>query len=602
MRDIFESHLTPATVKELWTSIYTPALPFTPQGFSIGSVLPAVFYMFRFGQRRGKGKFKETFGIQTLTARGHIIYSPPNIENVVDKLTSMNDLFEGFDTPTGRAILGDLLLTFCLENKGHQPGRTLQIQRAYPTHYMSSWIDLPENVVNLRGVPELITALLCNQEEGEVIDIRNQRRGHFQVACGIDKNLLLRLFAKGINTDGELSNLRGDKFNENTPVGIDELLSIRLAQMCGQAPNFAQGGDGSRQIPNQRPIAIKAEEFFRQDIKIFLRAYGDTIPRQTLIKMLESAIGLNLTNIYLSTVKMLLHWEDTGSLPSEDLQSPYGLFVDCSSGNDKRLRAYSEESMDEFLRVFERIAVVMMCLRILDNKTRNSRNIRNLLPPKSPDATGYINFLGSIFKKNHQHAEAILNAIDESCIAIAGDLENSEDNDARSVRAILEKEGNPVLRLAEAICKVMPRDIQMSQYLKALTSCLMPDSPNGLAMRRKRTKKISSQQTRGDAYSIVLSNTLLDFLVHRYLIKEARGIKTKSLSYLEFLNLLKERYGLYVNESPPGMSISSDYLMLNSQMLERRLRDLGLLIGVNDAESMKMMRQRYQAKDTNDYA
>jgi hypothetical protein len=41
------------------------------------------------------------------------------------------------------------------------------------------------------------------------------------------------------------------------------------------------------------------------------------------------------------------------------------------------------------------------------------------------------------------------------------------------------------------------------------------------------------------------------------------------------------------------MTISNDLLRLNRLVLERRLRDLGLLTGVNDAEAMKQLTPRF---------
>jgi hypothetical protein len=41
------------------------------------------------------------------------------------------------------------------------------------------------------------------------------------------------------------------------------------------------------------------------------------------------------------------------------------------------------------------------------------------------------------------------------------------------------------------------------------------------------------------------------------------------------------------------MTISNDLLQANRTTLERRLRDLGLLVGVNDAEAMKRLRPRF---------
>jgi hypothetical protein len=43
------------------------------------------------------------------------------------------------------------------------------------------------------------------------------------------------------------------------------------------------------------------------------------------------------------------------------------------------------------------------------------------------------------------------------------------------------------------------------------------------------------------------------------------------------------------------MVVPNELLQRNRRVLERRLRDLGLLIGVNDSERMKKLRARYEA-------
>ena len=67
------------------------------------------------------------------------------------------------------------------------------------------------------------------------------------------------------------------------------------------------------------------------------------------------------------------------------------------------------------------------------------------------------------------------------------------------------------------------------------------------------------------------------------------------LSFPQFLQVLRERYGFFVDQAPPSMSVPSELLERNRRHLERRLRDLALLVGVNDAERMKKLRSRYDS-------
>jgi hypothetical protein len=150
-KNVVESVFSVPIAKRVWTANVDALFPVTPQNFAIGAVLPAVLYMFRWGQRRGKGQFQNVFGSSS---------SKPTISDVTAVLSTKVE-FESFDSEVKRGILGDLLLCYLLENKSHDEGQNVEIQRVFPTHYMSSWIDLPYFSANLRFVPEMLVALLA---------------------------------------------------------------------------------------------------------------------------------------------------------------------------------------------------------------------------------------------------------------------------------------------------------------------------------------------------------------------------------------------------------------------------------------------------------
>ena len=587
-KEVFVSVLGDHAVKKLWTVNYQPALPFTTQDFSIGAIMPAILYMFRWGHRRGKGMFIEKYGRLQNDKK-----IAPSIDSI-SEILSKQQYFSGFSSPTTQAILGDMLLSTCLENKNHQTGRTEQVQRSYPTHYLTSWIDLPIRMPDLRFIPEMLVALLIHQEDGAAIQ-RSTRRSHFAVGSGFDDNILLNLFGRGMEITGQnITNLTSDRFNESeSSVGVDQLLTIRLAQGCGEAPMKARGGE-TEQIPNQWPLASIATKSFREDFSVFVQAYGPTIPRQTFLQMLESCISLGLTNIYFSTIGMLLEWEKTGELPTTDQQLPWPFFVDCSSGKDRGLRRLAEESMSHFILRLGRLPNILMCMRIIDDEVTSDDLLRRSLPPKQPEATAFINLLGSILLATHPDSKDIHRSLNRMCLRV-GDAMAVADIEPE-LQEILTKEGNPVIRLSEALCNSMGEKAHYIRYLSVVNSSLMIDEPNGLAQKRKITHKNKAGRTsRIDVRSIILTNPMLDLIVHRHLRKAAKGKGAKALTFIDLIQVLKERYGLFVDESPPGMSIPVEMLLHNKRILERRLRDLGVLVGVNDAESMKRLKQRFNA-------
>ena len=378
-RKLVEEVLSRDMTREIWSGNYHNALPISLHLFELSAVLPAIFYMFRFRQRRGTGNFLRAFGSSTGTTSQK--RRSATINKISEKLSTTNKL-DGFDGETEKAILGDLLLCFCLENANHNLGRDEQVQRVAPAHYMASWIDLPPSVSNLRHVPEMIVAMLADQKGEYVEPNEDGARTWFAVGKGYEDNVLLREFSQGVTRRGEfLSDLTSDRFNEeDETVGLDQLLMIRLAQQLQAAPHKMRGKE-SGPISNQRPIAESSARYFSENIRRFLRAYAVPAPRYALVEMLESCIAIGVTTILTSTVEILFRWIETGKIPDRDEQRPAHLFVDCSNGVDRRIRVLAEQSMDDLMRRMERFPAILMVLRLLDYQARDNKVIKKLNMP-----------------------------------------------------------------------------------------------------------------------------------------------------------------------------------------------------------------------------
>ncbi|WP_295581476.1 hypothetical protein [uncultured Lamprocystis sp.] len=588
MRNIVEDVLTKERTKRLWTTNYFPALPITPQDFDIGAVLPTMLYLARFGHRRGKGKFVSTFGQSTTGG-----LKAPTVSDVAERLTARHTTqIQGFDDEIGKAVLSDLLLSRCLENRKHAQGHHEQVQRIFPTHYFASWIDLPEQSVNLRNVPELLTALLASQPVGESLDPLGV--GPFPVGVAdLAQNRLLALFGRHCAIRGpHAANLASDVFLEDIAedIGIDELLAIRIANACGNAPDSA-GKDNN--IPNRHPLASLAAGALQEDLAVFISAYGRAIPRHAFLQMLEAGIGLGLLNLLLSTAHIVNDWEHTGEVIAGALQTGLPLFVDASQGQNGTLRELSEASLTECLRRYDRLPVGMMLLRVLDEAVASDPDLKDALPQGHPAPSDRVGFLGDILHERHPDARLIRRDLDRDCQRLADSLERNDF--AENVVTILRsKDRNAAVRLAEALCDLMGDRQQAAKFRLALDSALLTDKSNGLAVRRRVSRTVDGRRRSLDVRSIVLSSATLDFLVHRHLRDGVDGESSCPLTLHHFLDLLRDRYGLFVDQEPPGQLIPRELLLKNKAWLERRLRDLGLLIGVNDAESMKQLRPRYQ--------
>ena len=579
------------TTREIWSGNYTKALPLSIQDFELRAILPAVFYMFRFGCRRGKGKFLETFGGEATGVRER--KRAATVERVASTLAE-RETFEGFNGETGQAILGDLLLSFCLENAKRALGKQEQVQRVAPAHYMSCWLDLPDDVANLRYVPEMIVAVLANQK-GEYVQLNQPGdKTWFAVGRGFEENVLLRAFSAGVSREGELGSRTSDRFREETEVGLDQLLTIRLSQTVGAAPDKLRGGGGEK-VSNQRPIAEKAAAEFSEDIRRFVKSYAAVAPRHAFVELLESCVAVGLTTILTSVIELLCEWMETGVIRQKQQQSPAQLFVDCSNGVDKRLRSLAEQSLEDFMRRVERTPMILMELRLLDRWARTDPKIKSLGLPTRPYATLWINLLGDLMHARRPEAQPIHYDLARKAEELAARLEEEYPETAKALRDI-QSEPNPIGRLAEALTALQGRSNTQQNLVNLLDSSLLIGRPNGLASKRAVIRDAPSNggRKRSDLRSLVLTDSVLDYLVHLHVLRKGSRAGTRSLALRDFLNVLHTRYGFCVDVSPPGMTISNDLLQANRLVLERRLRDLGLLIGVNDAEAMKRLQPRFE--------
>jgi hypothetical protein len=580
-REIVEEVITKPLADLMWTANTLIVLPLTTQNFAVGSVLPAAFYMCRRGYRRGKGKFQQAF-MNPGKMRA-------DVWTVAARLSQDGTSFRGFDTEIEKDILGDLLLCDALENKKHEEGHSAEIQRAFPVHFLSSWLDLPPEVANLRFVPEMLVCLLANQNEGLKVQ-PGVGTGPFPVGVTPSDNLLFKIFGRGVVFGANPADLRADGFDEDAQVSLEELLMIRLAQACGEAPESLRATRGAvGEIINAWPVSRRAASAFREDLTSFLEDYGTAIPRRAITPMLETLLGLGLLTIYLESCAIAVAWDTNGEVPAEAEQSPVAVFADASNGSDARLRELSEQSFDEVIRLIDQASPSLMSIRILDAKGRFDRYLREHLP-NGPDSSAWLSVLGKVRRGEHARAEVIQNDLFEKLEALASRLEaEGIEPDAVDILRARAAGDDPVRTLADSLCTMMGDKLLRMKPLMFIDSCLMLNEAHGLGRKRRVSRSFAGQKRKAmDVRSVILSNTMLETLVHLH-VSRANGV----LSFATFLEILRKRYGIWIDEAPPGISASQEDLQENREMLEARLRDLGVLVGVNDAEFMKHLRSRF---------
>ena len=569
---VLASVLPSVEMDALWVTGYMPAFAISFRRVDLGSILPALLYMFRRGVRRGAGKFHTTYR----GASGAV-----TVLDIVNALLADGAMVHA--AQPAYALLADYLLCTSFENKNHALSRSAPVIRAYANHYLSAWIDLPRNSIDLRLTPELLLTTLAWQSAGEHLTWQAANQPGFAMTDRYADNNLLRVLGSGMQPRNKEDLM--ETWDESAQVDVEQLVCIRVAQRLGNAPSSAADGKKGA-IENRWPVAVASARRAGDDVAVFLRAYADAIPRTALLPMLEACFGLGLSTMFLDSMQRLSAWSEDGRLPLKDEDALCTLFVDCSYGADAALRAASETCADERLRGVAQFTYVLAQLRILDRRARARRLHEGFAI--APDPTAWINLLGDLLHGRHEHSEHILEPVEEMCGNLGAALQD-EPAAEELCRTLAASEASPVRRFAAALSQMMGYRSVDRHVFDWADSVWRTNSPDGMARSRRRRDGNSRRMVR----SFVLSDVLLDYLVHRYLIGEDGS--PRRLSLREFLRILRVRYGLYVDQAPPGQSIAHGMLAHNRRILEERLRDLGLLVSVNDADGMKFLRPRFAA-------
>jgi hypothetical protein len=257
--------------------------------------------------------------------------------------------------------------------------------------------------------------------------------------------------------------------------------------------------------------------------------------------------------------------------------------------------------MDDFMRQLEKVPSILMVMRLLDHGIRHDRRLRRQEVPTRPYATDWLNFLGDVLYERHEHAAPLLDHLDRQAEALAEQLGEEDYPEAATILRDDRTQANPVWRLAEALTFLQGRKNTRQRAISLLDSSLMTDRPNGLASRRSVNRKDVGDGTarRREVRSLVFTDSVMDYLVHLLVLPPGSKTGYQTLPFNRFIQIIRDQYGFYVDQAPPGLTISNELLRVNRMVLERRLRNLGLLIGVNDAESMKNLRGRFERLEEN---
>lgn len=561
--------------------------------------MPAVLYMLRWRGRRGQGRFVATFA----TAHG----DPGAITtlDIADKLLATTDSFSSDSTisqTTQRTIVANLLSGLCFDNRKSIPGVDQPIQRVYPVHYLASKFDLPDRVSNLRGVPELTVGVLTSYGAHKTVHdgrpgLLRSVRPEFDTVL---TRLLLSIYAGAVAVNEEDIRNATNHANPNevldeeqaTSLGIDQLLLVRASECLDRFP-LSQGSSGQSWQP-RLPVTERQNRVWERDLRDFLRYFAADLHRATLNRSIEAIIGVNLFATLTSFCNMMNQWLDNGAVLSENQQRPLKVLVDCSGGKDRALRDHAEASFSSVRNRYLASALPIKVFQLISAFAENSKG-EDFPTVDTSSPADVLRAAGEVLQR--KTGQRIHDRLEYASDDLRNLLLQDPESEALAI-GLANPSDSPVMSLARTIIAMMGPKTVEGKMSTLLESALGTEGARGTGMLAKRnTQRSRDGSTRAFRLerSVRMADSVLETLAHRLLV-DRRYLSQGRLTVRDFITELSERYGFCIDEID-DFPVDTELLRRNREYFEERLRALGLLEGVNDAENMKRIRSRYKQSD-----
>lgn len=549
---------------------YEKAFPIEYQNIQLEDVLPGIFYVTRLGRRRGKG-----------------YWAKRSAQDVAETLSTDDLHFPGWDSQVGRDVLEEWVNASVLRYSGR--GRTDRLLGVRPLHFLTYRIDLPPRWDWLRFIPEFVCSILTKDPQQPGASAKDD-----PFALQRPENLFWRAFgANLLPPEDHLGNADGDRLVEEDPIDIESLLAVRVAQILRTPDQLVRGaarGAGG-DLPGVDPLCPGRARVFREDFSLYLRAYGDNeIPTRALGDQVLALLGFELLVYSLGHVAASNHLYRTGEWLS-DKNDELGrweldLYVDLTGGRNPVSAQIARAS---FLRhsswLMDQIRA-MLGFRLLAYHLEGAQDIPTMRDLRR--LTG-IEFLTRLTDGRLPQGGEAYGSVNAWARTDRNRLRLAQPNGEwpPELQPVAEDpELGPFDSLVELIATA-DHELRssMRKYMLSIG-------------RRNQGSGMIAGSPRKDDDRYVLGPLLLEALVHLLVLKPGHPPKAGPLDVSDFVELLKRRYGIWVDEPPPSLDQSyeaHEAARANYEALKETLRQLGLFRAVTDAKGMQRLRPRYVA-------
>lgn len=316
---------------------------------------------------------------------------------------------------------------------------------------------------------------------------------------------------------------------------------------------------------------------------IILLVYKNSVPRRELFQYITVLFNFHSALFAMKTFGQINSLVDNQKSKCSSCKSIAGsnefskfckcdfqpkIFVDMTLGQDRICDAISKRSVEsdynEMYKYFKSHYKLVKLSEFAKTQGNNSATVEEL--------SGYLNnpSLEGFF--NYKLAD------------ITADEDLKEDPD---VQAILQMNIPAIDKFVEILCNDKSNwKLRVTNHKKMMASLCNINREDGFL-----------QGGRGRQRKYVMGNLLLEVLVQLAVVSaDPKGFKTQPITIVFFVEWLKNRYGIYINEWITGSDSPETAKALNNNFLalKERLRQLGFYTDLSDASNSQVIKPRFK--------
>jgi hypothetical protein len=472
------------------------------------------------------------------------------VDDFVDTFLEHPDLFVGFDRDTTHRWLETHLLD--LVNRG-KPGQAVAGPR--PLHGFTYRFRVAKRT-RPYGADEQLYWMIHHAADRQGVRTLDRLKTFF--FAGVDART------------GELTTA--------DPIDVETQALVNLwAAAKGQITDRAAVSKDRKVYP---PLERAAADLLNDDINRLLYHQG-LIPRSVLVEHLKILFAFHLARYHLLLMKSL-----PGRVAGEGGHDQVGLFLDVAGVPGSAAARLAERSARLWYGRMPAFIQATFTVRKLDDVAQHLARVGKLRKP-----TGGVFPVDQLLTLLGTGHRADRNRFAESRLpAVLKALEDADGEVPEHIDDLLQLRLEPFTTYIEIItaCRV-------GFHRKYLTECL--DS----LLLKNRPGAMITQPRRGDR-RFVFDSRLLEVLLQLALLRPdgSGGLCTTPLRVDEFLAILRDRYGLYIDELPSADWFDRPSLTDQAALRENRaafvakLREIGFYSDLSDAYLTQTITPRYR--------